>query len=361
VAGALATKGPAALMGLAGALAVVLVEDGWRGVRWLRLPLGLGILALSTLPWLLPYLLQTERSYVSGVVVHHYGDWYLREKRASRLGELLDNLARFLPWAILLPAAAWWWWRDRDPRRRPLLAWTAVIAVAVSLSGEQRARYFVPVIPPLSLLVGELLVHAPRDRVGRRVLAACLGVTLLVVVALVVILLWLPIGAAARAPSTFMPAAGWERGLACGLALAGLVAAVVLMARGAGFGATAILALALGGILLIEGWGYPERYAESSNIRGFTAAMARQLTPDARVLAYPDAGLSYDFYLRRPVRELPGTADLEAELSAPGSTDVLMIRESRWAALRMPAQDRWQVLMADRVGRDQILLLGPRR
>ncbi|HWN13504.1 MAG TPA: hypothetical protein VNU02_06570 [Candidatus Dormibacteraeota bacterium] len=231
----------------------------------------------------------------------------------------------------------------------------------MSLSGEQRARYFVPVIPPLSLLVGELLVHAPRDRVGRRVLAACFGVTLLVVLALVVILLWLPIGAAARAPSTFMPSPGWERGLACGLALGGLVAAVVLMARGAGFGATAILALALGGILLIEGWGYPARYAESSNIRGFTAAMARHLTPDARVLAYPDAGLSYDFYLRRPVRELPGTADLEAELSAPGSTDVLMIRESRWAALRMPVQDRWQVLMADRVGRDQILLLGPRR
>ena len=79
------------------------------------------------------------------------------------------------------------------------------------------------------------------------------------------------------------------------------------------------------------------------------------------MLAYPDAGLSYDFYLRRPVRELPGTADLEAELSAPGPTDVLLIRESRWAALRMPAQDRWQVLMADRVGRDQVLLLGPRR
>ena len=191
-------------------------------------------------------------------MVHHYGDWYLREKRASRLGELLDNLARFLPWAILLPAAAWWWWRDRDPRRRPLLAWTAVIAVAVSLSGEQRARYFVPVIPPLSLLVGELLVHAPRDRVGRRVLAACFGVTLLVVLALVVILLWLPIGAAARAPSTFMPSAGWERGLACGLALAGLLAVVVLMARGAGFGATAILALALGRHPAHRGMGVPD-------------------------------------------------------------------------------------------------------
>jgi hypothetical protein len=158
-----------------------------------------------------------------------------------------------------------------------------------------------------------------------------------------------------------MPAAGWERVLACGLAVAGLGGASVFVARGAGFGATTVLALALGGILLIEGWGYPARFAQSSNIRGFTTAMAALLAPDARVLAYPDAGLSYDFYLRRPVRELPGAADLEAELSAPGPTDVLMIRESRWAALQIPAQDRWQVLMADRVGRDRVLLLGPKR
>jgi 4-amino-4-deoxy-L-arabinose transferase-like glycosyltransferase len=361
VAGALATKGPAALMALAGALAVVLVEDGWRGVRWLRLPLGLGILALSTLPWLLPYVLQTERSYVGGVVVHHYGDWYFREKRDSRLVELLDNLGRFLPWALLLPAGVWWWWRDRDFRRRPLLAWTVAIAVAVSLSGEQRARYFVPVLPPLSLLVGQLLTHAPGDRAGRRVLAASFGAALVIVVALAVILLWMPPGAAARGPSPFLPAAGWERNLACALAVAGVAGALALTARGAGFGATVALGLALGGILLIEGWGYPPRYAENTNIRAFTARVAAQLAPTTRVLAFPDADLAYDFYLRRPVRELPAAADLGAELSAPGPGDVLLIRESRWAAVRDPAREGWQVLMSDRVGRDRVLLLGPRR
>jgi len=219
----------------------------------------------------------------------------------------------------------------------------------------------VPVLPPLALLVAELLVHAPRDRAARRTLAAFLGLTLLIVLALVVIVLWLPIGAAARAPSTFMPAAGWERIVAFGLAVAGLAAATSLIARGDGLGATTVLAVALAGVLLIEGWGYPTRFAELTNIRGFTGAMAAHLAPDSRVLAYPDAGLSYDFYLRRPVRELGGAAELEAELAAPGASDVLLIRESRWAVLRSPAQDRWRVLMADRVGREQVLLLGPRR
>ncbi len=361
VAGALASKGPAAFMALAGALVVVLIEDGWHGLRWLRLPMGLGILALCTLPWLLPYALQHERSYFGGVVVHHYGDWYLREKRSSRLLEFGDNLGRFLPWAVLLPAAAWWWRRDRDPRRRPLIAWTVVMAAAVSFSGEQRARYFVPVLPSLSLLVGELMVRAAPDRRARRLLVAILAGLLVVVAGLVVVLLWLPIGAPLRAPSTFMPAEGWERYVACALAVAGVAGALLMMLRAAGFGAAVTLAVALGGILLIEGWGYPGRYAESTNILGFTAALAATLEADSRVLAYPDAGLSYDFYLRRPVRELSTMRELEKELRAPRSTDVLIIRESRWNALRLPEREQWNVRLVDRIGADRMLVMGPRR
>ena len=365
VAGALATKGPAALMALAAALAAVLIEDGWRcGLRWMRLPLGVGLLALSTLPWLLPYLLQTERSYVGGVVVGHYGEWYFREKADSRLAELADNLGRFLPWALFLPAGLWWWWRDRDTRRRPLLAWTAVIAVAVSLSGEQRARYFLPVVPPLSLLVAELLVRAPLEpsRRGRRFLLASLWVLLLGAAVAVAWLLRYAPEARLRGPGTFVPSADWERLVVGALALAGVAAALALLAwRGSGFAAGTALALALGGILGVVGWTYPPRYAERSNVRGFTAALAARVPPGARILAHPDAGLAYDFYLRRPVRELPGAAELEAELSAPRPGDVLLMREAGWAATRPRAEARWEVLLADRVGRDRMVLLGARR
>ena len=358
VAAALATKGPAALMALLAALAVVLVEDGWRrGLRWLRLPVGIGILALASLPWLLPYLLQTERSYVGGVVVGHYGDWYFREKPGARLESLQENLVRFLPWTVFLPAALWWWWRDREPRRRPLVVWTVVIAVAVSLSAEQRARYFLPVVPPLSLLIAELLARAPVEPSGRGrrvLLASFAGVALVGAVAAVVLLRMAPGG-------TFMPPPGWPRWVIAALVAAGPAAALGLLAiRRSGVVATVVLALALGGILIVEGWTYPGRYAERSNIRGFTAAVAERLPPDARIVTYLDAGLVYDFYLRRPVQELPRLADLEARLVAPAPGDLVLIREERWATLRAANEARWQVLLADRVGRDRMVLLGPR-
>ena len=122
-----------------------------------------------------------------------------------------------------------------------------------------------------------------------------------------------------------------------------------------------VLALALGGILIVEGWTYPGRYAEQSNIRGFTAGVAERLPPEARVITYLDAGLVYDFYLRRPVQELPSLADLEARMAAPAPGDVVLIREDRWATLRAANDARWQVLLADRVGRTRMVLLGPRR
>lgn len=358
VAGALATKGPAALLALLAALAVVLIEDGgWRGLRSLRLPVGLGILALASLPWLLPYLLQTERSYVGGVVVGHYGDWYFRQKAGARLESLQENLARFLPWTIFLPAAFWWWWRDRDPRRRPLVVWTVVFAVAVSLSSEQRARYFLPVLPPLSLLIAELLARAPAESTGRgrRVLLASFAGAALVAAVAAVALLW-------TAPDgIFMPPAGWPRWAIAALVAAGPAAALGLFAvRRSGVVATVVLGLALGGILIIEGWTYPGRYADRSNIRGFTAALAERLPPDARVITYLDAGLVYDFYLRRPVQELPRLEDLEARLAARVPGDVVLIREERWATLRAANEARWQVLLSGRVGRDRMVVLGPR-
>jgi hypothetical protein len=134
----------------------------------------------------------------------------------------------------------------------------------------------------------------------------------------------------------------------------------VLAVRRSGAAATLVLALALGGILIVEGWTYPGRYAEHSNIRGFAAAVVERLPPEPRIITYLDAGLVYDFYLRRPVEELPGLPDLAARLAAPRPGDVILMREERWATLRAAHEARWQVLLADRVARVRMVLLGPR-
>jgi hypothetical protein len=228
----------------------------------------------------------------------------------------------------------------------------------VSLSGEQRARYFLPVLPPLALLIGELLARAPLDptRRGRWALLASLAATALLALGAAVVLLQMPAG-----NGTFMPPPGWPRGVIAALAVAGPVAALwLLAARGSGAAAAAALALAVGGILLVEGWTYPGRYAERTNIRGFTAAVAERLPPEPRIVTHLDAGLAHDFYLRRPVQELPLLAELEARLAAPRPGDVVLMREERWEKMRGANQDRWQVLLADRVQRDRMVLLGPR-
>jgi len=171
-----------------------------------------------------------------------------------------------------------------------------------------------------------------------------------------------PAARGAPGPDVFTPAPGWERWLVSLLMLGGLVAALAILAkRGSGLGATLAVAIALGGILFVEGWGYPTRYAERLNIRGFTAAMATKLSPEERVLAYPDANLYYDFYLRRPVRELATAAELDAVLASPKPGDVLLMREAGWSAERPRAESRWEVRLTGHVGAHPMVLLGPRR
>ena len=213
VAGALATKGPAALMALGAALAVVLVEDGWRrGLRWLRLPVGIGILALASLPWLLPYLLQTERSYVGGVVVGHYGDWYFRQKPGSRLESLQENLVRFtagsgkripsgaffllpalrdgFPWSVLFCFGLWNFSRHAPVREKGVFAliWWFVVLIFFSVSAGKRDVYLLPAYPAMALFAAEwgwpFVTEQTRPlptilRTGLRVIALSLAVLVL--------------------------------------------------------------------------------------------------------------------------------------------------------------------------------------
>src|SRR2546425_1102777 len=106
-------------MVVAAALAASLATDGVRGLKRLRLPMGLGILGLTALPWLLPYLLQREKSYGRAVVMTDYLGWYFKSAAGSRLQAIAAHLLRFLPWGIfLVPAASF-----SPPRRGSAVSW----------------------------------------------------------------------------------------------------------------------------------------------------------------------------------------------------------------------------------------------
>src|SRR5262249_60340852 len=103
--------------------------------------------------------------YGQAVVMTDSLGWYFRSAVPYRVEAVLAHLTRFLPWGFFLLPAVWWWVRPRDPDRTRLLVWAGTLIVLLSLSGEQRARYFLPLWPVLSVLVAEFCVRgAERAR-----------------------------------------------------------------------------------------------------------------------------------------------------------------------------------------------------
>ena len=361
VAGALGSKGPVALLGLVAAVAATLATDGRAGLRALRLPAGIGLIGLTTVPWLLPYIFQTEKSYARSVLVTDYLAWYLRSGGDSRLVALGNSLGGFLPWTLFLIPAVWWWRVAPDRGRRRLLAWGGVFVGAVAISGAQRSRYLLPVLPVLALLVAEFLVRAPAElgARGRRALVAG-AVVLAAGTALgVVVLMLVPDHMGPGHTLIYLPPAGHERWLVAALALAGAGAVLVAALRGArGLAVTLRLATALLAVLAVEAATYPTRYAQWYDVRSFVERVRKERPAGSVVLAYPDANLAFDFYLRGAIREMPRVEEVQAMVGRQSPTGVRLIREERWTALQAGADPSWREMASGTVAGRRMLLVG---
>jgi 4-amino-4-deoxy-L-arabinose transferase-like glycosyltransferase len=361
VAGALGSKGPVALLGLVAAVVATLATDGRAGLRALRLPAGIGLIGLTTLPWLLPYVFQTEKSYAHSVLVTDYLVWYFHSGGDSRLVGLGNYLGGFLPWTLFLVPAVWWWRAAPDRGRRRLLVWGAVFVVAVATSGTQRSRYFLPVLPVLALLVAEFLVRAPTKlgARGRRALAVVAAVLAAGTVLASVRLLLLPDLTGPGHNLIYLPAPGYERWLVAALALAGAGTALVAALRGAGgLAVTWRLATALLAVLAVEAATYPARYAHWYDVRTFVERVRKERPAGSVVIAYPDANLAFDFYLHGAIREMRGTEEVRALVGRQSPTGVLLIREERWTALQAEADPSWREMASGTVAGRRILLVG---
>jgi hypothetical protein len=165
-------------------------------------------------------------------------------------------------------------------------------------------------------------------------------------------------GSASGPDAVFLPVASWERWVVAGALVAGSALALLsLRVDHGGLAACTWIAVGLGAALAVTAVGYPPRFAKANDYPAAASRIAAQLDPAAPLLAYPDANLAWDFYLRRPVRELRSESEATALLAA-SPKDHLLIRAEDWQRLKPQADPSWRVLDQGQVGRRHFVLLG---
>jgi hypothetical protein len=345
---------------LPAAIAAVMLSGGARRLSRLRPWLGLAAVGVSVLPWVIPYALTPGHRKSQSLGLRAALDWYLDRQAHGSSVPLDSAFVAFLPWALWLVAALVWWWRAPDSAPyRPVWGWTLVLALLVAASVQQRARYALPLFPPLAILVaGAATAASARVRAMTRlylVIMAALGAALLVGgVWLLVALRSAPAGPVAE----FMRSAPWEVGILIGLALGGTAAAVVVLWRGGSpLRAMGWLAGAMGIIVLVQAVTYPARRTALTPVAAFSEEIGRVIGPAEPLVAFPDANLAFDFYLDRLVTEEPRRERIALRLQQPAMGG-LLLREAGLRELRSMAHPSWGPQAHATLGARPYVLLG---
>jgi 4-amino-4-deoxy-L-arabinose transferase-like glycosyltransferase len=179
------TKGPIALIPLAGALALVILD---RPVRrsWGAAALAGAIAIGLPLLWLVAAVLNSPDAadYMLGL-----GPQFVTELQQppprSPFFPLVSVGTGFLPWTFLMPVVIWFAVRHRREGRRVLiflLAWVGAIALTFTLVVRPRAPHFLPLYPPLALIVGWAW-HVASPATRRWVLGATAAIAAIVALA----------------------------------------------------------------------------------------------------------------------------------------------------------------------------------
>src|SRR5262249_10661480 len=183
-------KGPVGLIPLAVGLTYVLCTHGRGGaLRLVSLP-GLLLLGLLTIPWLVLALGAGGHGFVRDVLVQDFQSTYFGSgvPQWQRLAHPFKlAFEHLLPWVILLPLTVWAAFHEPDRQRAQRLwlplAWAATAFVLIAISERQRWRYYLPLVPPVALLVAAWYHRLPARRGMTIAAATCMAV---VVVALTV-------------------------------------------------------------------------------------------------------------------------------------------------------------------------------
>jgi 4-amino-4-deoxy-L-arabinose transferase-like glycosyltransferase len=353
------TKGAAALLPLAVAIAWGVTCHRARWWRALHAPAGVVLFAVLIAPWWIGKLM-TQTSQMGEIVLDDNLLWYLPRSIAVLAGPPQHLVGILFPWVLVLPLIAWqaaMAIRRRAPGRDGLgfvIAWALALLVCLGISEQQRLRYYLPLVPPVALLVGWWAGRRLDDaRAERRVpwgvyAVAALVIALATVVAAFARPTWLNVTHVAFPTSVVEIAV-----MALGLAV--MVVALAYGVRRDRL-ARAFVVACVGSAVWVIGWYHWElerRNAAYDYPR--VRAEARRLLPESPVVAtWGVYELPLSFYLGR--RVVPVSTDLDlARMMAEHPRASAVLTED--ALARVPDRARLRVLPLDRLNFDQIVLV----
>lgn len=348
LAGAFWSKGPAGFLPLVVALAWA--AAGWRTGRWRLLApaRGLALLAALVAPWFVIGLASSATG-LHEAVVNDQILWFVPQGfKASRLLAPFEHSAGMLfPWLLLLPIVlrqAVTFLRGNGAEREAvwlLLCWSAAILLVIGITDQQRFRYYLPIVPPVALLVGwwgaGAIVHRREPGpVPWRLYAVALA--LLVAIPLVK-------GKGLEDSTREFALPWWEvvlLAVALVLFLGALAHGISRKRLRPAFG----VAWAAAAVLLIVGYHAQLRQLNAQFDYRRLYAHMQSVAPEAQLLAWDVPYLPLTFYARRPVLPVTSPRVLES-VTALSPTSVLVVTDAVRA--RQATLQHLDVLASDRL------------
>ena len=331
-------KGPMGALPLLVAVAWLLTEEGWRGLRRLGSKAGAVAFVALSLAWLVPFVFAGGRTFARSVVWEDWLAWYLGGPHPLRvLNFWLEAAKGLIPWTtlFLLPLlAVRGQWRT-GAVRLAFLAWL-VPFVVMMVSQNHRTRYLLPTYPAAALMIAWWMDTrgGERSRAVRVVSAlSCVGV---VAAFAVTALPWLD-------PAERAAVAGfwWKAGLiAAGAVALGAFLVWALRRRASVLVPGVALGMAL---LLAPGvWIYTNSTNRQEDYRALAALVERHAV-GGPVGIIGGRFFSIDFYLGRALTSVRTESALAEWLARP-DRPVLVATAKAWQPIKEDGAVRTEVL-----------------
>ena len=344
-------KGPAGFMPLAVALGWALAAGRSEGWRRLRIGRGLAFLALLVAPWWI-FAFTADSAAIRDTVVIDHLMWYLPTSLTwkSVTSPLRNSFGILFPWVLAIPVAllqAVRAVRARGAGRERvqiLLMWTLVTLLVVGVSRQQRLRYYLPLVPPVALLLAWwLAVSVPLRREAARLpwraYAVAVGLVLLMSAGVLVAHSGLPRDAAISLPASVLEVLVLAGGL--GTMLAALVWGVRRKQVGRAFAVAW-----LGSAVFVVGAYHWEvtRFNVANDFPRVSQRMKPALERASVVATWGVPELPLSFYFNRRVVAVETNAELDRVMSGAVEA-VAIMTEGVLASSR--ERERLEILMND--------------